>query len=395
MKLPRNEIGVTDLLSYGLCPARMKFGMRRHTGKESPEGIIPEGAYGSAVHHMIEVYDQSLDEETAIAEAFKKYMHWLDPEDLDALRQDLETYKARDPIGVRTVLSEEEARVPLFEHPTEGQIFFRFRVDRLYQRLDNEGIFEHIDYKTSKWRRSEAQVHEDPQMWSYNWGIHELLPEVEHLRQFYDQLRFGVEETSKTDHQRAQIKEWLIVAATAVIEDEQHLPTFNDFCPWCSLKMDCPEISEGLTDYALARIAALAPRNPIIKKDGTPGKRLGPPELDPKRYGEYVEELPKVKQAIKVLEKFAEVVSDGLKQMPSDRRESFGYRTFNKNKSYIPPHRMRDLVDEIGWDDYSRIASVSYAAAERHFGKGAEELTVIDRYLETVTGAVELLEVKS
>lgn len=394
MKLPRNEIGVTDLLGYALCPSRMQFGMRRHEGKESPEGIIPEGAYGSAVHHMVEVYDKTLDEDTAVREAFTKHIHWLDVEDLDALRDDLETYKQRDPVGVRTVLSEEEARVPLFEHPTEGLIYFRFRVDRLYQRLDNEGIFEHIDYKTSKWRKTEGQVHEDPQLWSYNWGLHELLPEIEHLRQFYDQMRFGVEETSKTDYQRGQIKEWLIVAATAVIEDHEHLPTFNDFCAWCPLKMDCPEIREGLTDFALARIAVLAPRNPKLKKDGTPGKLLGPPELDPERFTEYVEVLPKVKQAIKALDKFQETVGAALKTMPSDRREALGYRTFTKSSSYIPPHRMRELAEEIGWDNFAQIANLSRAAAERHFGKNAEELNVIDHYIEKIAGAVELSEIK-
>src|SRR3954469_25000723 len=203
MKLPGNAIGPTDIQQYRDCPRRFEFGMQRHTDAgEHPEAQSSSTAYGSAVHEAIAFAEaEAALDDPAIQRAFDLYAKWLEPEDLERLRRDLATYRERDYAGARTVAVEEELRVPLFEHDGET-IYLRTRIDRLYQRLDNPAVFIHVDYKSSRWPRSQQEVHEDRQLWLTNYIVHEVWPECETLVQAYDQLNFGVITTRKTDEQR-------------------------------------------------------------------------------------------------------------------------------------------------------------------------------------------------
>jgi hypothetical protein len=383
VKLPNNEVGISDILQWRDCAARMEFGMRRHTQGDPPESWSPANAYGSAVHDAIEQLEDGATEDEAVQYAFGRYSKWLEPGDVSLLYDDLRLYVERDEIGVRTIVAEQDHRFPLFEYKGET-IFFRFRLDRLYQRLDDERMFIGIDYKTSKWAKSQAEVDEDLQMWAYNVGIFEFLadvyPEIEdpQLVQVYDQLRYGRLTTHKTAEQREEMRRWLIAAVTAILEDEDMAPSFNNWCPWCPLKMDCPVVQHELTDFALARIATLAPREPILKADNTPGKRLGPPKLDPERFGEYVELLPDVKRARQVLEAFEEAVKDTMRELPSDRLEVLkspeapkGYRKAERSRKTFHPTTLEALHDELGPEIWY-LLSLSQASLERFYGKGDE-----------------------
>jgi hypothetical protein len=381
MKFPDNSIGISDLVGYLECPQRAELGMRRHTGKAAPESWSPANAYGSAIHLGIHVLDETGDVEQAVTTAFREFKQWLDPDGLQLLRDDLDTYLLREPLGYRTVFSEGEIKVPLFVHPTAGQIYFRARIDRLYVREDDDTSFLIVDYKSSRWPKSEDEVMTDPQGWAYQWGVREYMPEIETLNHRYDQLRFGMIETSKNEEQLARMKKWLIEAATAALEDDEMAPSFNDWCGYCPLRMDCSEIREGLTDFALARIAVLAPREPKLKQDGTPGKRLGPPQLDEERFAEYTAVLPKVDKAKTTLEAFSNTVKATLKEMDLDHRTELGYRLREKKNRGLSANGLRAIHEALG-DDFFQIADLSRAAAERFYGKGAEELTIIDGYLE-------------
>lgn len=383
MKFPNNEIGISDILQWRDCPARMEWGMRRHVQGAPPESWSPENAYGSAVHDAIEALEQGATEDEAVQVAFDRYAKWLAPEDLTLLLDDLKKYVERDELGVRTIVAEQDHRFLLFEH-NGVPIYFRFRLDRLYQRLDDEAQFIGVDYKTSKWAKSQKEVDEDLQMWAYNLGIYEFLadvyPEIEDPRlvQVYDQLRYGQLSTHKSAQQREQMRYWLIRAVTAILEDDDMLPSFNNWCPWCPLKMDCPVVQHELTDFALARIATLAPREPIAKKDGSPGKRLGPPKLDPDRFGEYVELLPDVKRAKQVLEAFEETVKDTMRELPEgdlSRLQSpeapSGYRKGYRGRRVFPASALEAVHGQVGAEAW-HLFSLSQAALERFYGKDDE-----------------------
>lgn len=365
MKLPDNAVGPTDIQQYRNCPRRFAFGMRRHTDAgEHPEAQSLNTAYGSAIHEAI-AYTEASDasDEAATQRAFNLYAKWLEPEDLDRLRTDLQTYRERDYIGVRTVAVEEELRMPLFEHNGET-IYLRTRIDRLYQRLDNPAVFVHVDYKSSRWPKTQAEVHQDIQLWITNLIVHDVYPECETLAQKYDQLNFGELPTRKNDAQRELIREWAIHQIKAVLADEELAPKRNEWCPYCPIMMSCPVVKEA-TEYATAEIAVLAPE----RKEG----RKTVVDLDPDMYDSYVEALEDVGLARKILERYDETVRATLLRMPTTRRERLGWELTGRSKTTWPAEALRAAHETLG-DEFYELATLSKTALERH---GSAEATAV------------------
>jgi hypothetical protein len=388
MKLPHHpqggvQVGVSDVLAWRDCAARAKLGRRRLEGNEAPESWSPQNAYGSAIHDCLSALDNDATPEQAAQAAFARFKQWLEPSDVTLLLEDMRKFQEREAVGVRTLLNEGEIAVPLFVHPVAGQVWFRSRIDRLYQSLDDPGLLFHTDYKSGKYAKSHEEVAEDIQLWAYNFNIFEwftdLYPEVENVRllQTYDQLRYGEVPTQKDAEQRAEIKRWLIVAITAMIEDEVEAPTFNQWCPWCPLKMDCPVVQFELTEWATIRIAALMPREPKTKKDGTPSKVLGPPQLDSDRIVEYVKLLPEVHRAAQVLTSFDEIVRDTLKQMPDSELQTLGKAKAERSRRAFTTEAKRKVVDEVGLTIALMIFDLSLASVDRFFGPKSDEAVKI------------------
>lgn len=386
MQLPDNAVGPTDVREYRDCARRFEFGMRRHTDAgASPEATSPSNAYGSAVHDALAFMEENeATDEQAIQHAFDKWAKWLEPEDLERLNADLATYHEREPTGVRCVAVEREVRIPLFEHEGET-IYLRGKLDRVYQRLDNEEVFVHVDYKSSRWPKTEAEIHEDIQLWTYNLLIHEEWPECSTLVQLYDQLSHGVLPTRKTDEQRDEIKRWLIHQITAILNDTELKPTLNDWCAWCPLMIDCPVVSD-LTDYATARIAALAPQEKVGRKMQV--------NLDPQHFEVYVAELDRVGQAQKVLKRFDESVKGALKQLPTSRRLELGYEVRERGSDVWTPEALRAAHDVLG-DRFYEVAGLSKTSLERALGKEDERLATVTGMASRVTGTTMIQKVKS
>lgn len=334
MILPDDSIGITDIRSWRECGRRMHFGMRRHTEEgEHPEAKSPSTAYGSAFHDAVDYqarHDSSLEDACQVA--FDLHGQWLDPAHLERMKVDLETYLERDHVGVRTVGVEVEVKIPLLIH-NGRQIYFRGKIDRLYQSLVDPRLFIHVDYKTSAHPRSAADVHEDIQMWAYNWAIHEVYPECERLVQEYDQLSFGVLTTGKNDEQRDQIRDWIIAEATAILNDEDYgedgllQPKINDWCGYCALAESCTVVAQA-TDFAKARIDALTP----TRKEG----RKEVIDLEIERVDEYVAQLEEVRLSLKILGRFEDGVKAMLKDMPEARRTDYGYKVQSRNVDVMP-----------------------------------------------------------
>jgi PD-(D/E)XK nuclease superfamily protein len=367
VELPDRAIGPTDIQAYRECPRRMRFGMRRHTDAgEHPEAQGPATAYGSAVHEAIAHAErEDATDEQAIQRAFDSFSKWLEPDDLQRLRTDLQTYRQRDYLGVRTVAVEEELRTPLFEH--NGQtIYLRTRIDRLYQRLDNPHVFVHVDYKSSRWPVSEREVHKDPQLWITNLIVHEVYPECETLVQAYDQLNYGVTTTRKNDEQRALIRDYAIHQVTTILDDTEHKPAKNRWCPWCPILESCPIVPE-FSHYALAEIAALAPAEKRGRKTVL--------NLDPELFEVYVEQLTDVELALKVLRRFDDTVRGAIREMPSTERQWHGFELKTRSKTTWPPEALRAAHEVLG-DDFYEVIGLTKTAVER-LGDGRSQ-TVLD-----------------
>jgi thiol-disulfide isomerase/thioredoxin len=350
MQLPNDEIGISDIMAHRECPRRMSFSMKRHTTEGEPPEAAREHAYGSCIHDVFQaIEEKGLSDELAIAAAFDKWSWALEPDDLEQLKKDVETYRERDFVGVRTLAVEQEFRVPLLEH--EGRtIYFRFRLDRLYQRLDNASVFLHVDYKSSKWRKTEAEVHKDPQMWSYNFGIHSFFPECETLIQHYDQLRYGSITTRKSDEERARIAEWLreqvrvILADDSIQPDGLLEPKFNQWCPYCPIIGSCSVI-DHLSDFARSEIAALSPSKEVADTVG----------LDATPFEQYIAKLDEVEDAEKVLKEYKERVRDIIKRLPTSERERMGFKLSGRNSDVFTPEAMRAMHELLGEEFYMLV----------------------------------------
>jgi hypothetical protein len=371
MLLPNDSIGISDILAWRECPRRMSFSMRRHTqAGEPPEAESASTAFGTAMHDVLEVIgnDDIFDDE-AVQVAFDRHARWLDPDDLPRLRENLTVYRQRDYLGVRTIAVEGEYRVPLFTADDGRLIYFRFKIDRLYQSIENPGQFISVDYKTSRWPKSEQEVHSDVQQWAYNFGVHEVFPECETLVQIYDQLRYGATPTRKSEQQRDQIKEWLIRHVRAIMRDEAVgddgllKPKLNDWCAWCPIAESCMVVRD-VTDFTAAKIAALAPQ--------TQQGRAWNVDLDPTRIDEYVAVLDEVAQAKKLLERYEESVRAVVKQMPQQKRESLGYRVIERRVDRFPPEALR-LAHETMGEAFYEAVGLSKAAIERYPDEAGRE----------------------
>lgn len=377
------QIGISDILAWRDCAARAKFGRRRLTGKEAPESWSPQNAYGSAIHHCIQRLDEGATPDEAAGEAFALFKQWLEPSDLSRLHEDMAKYLAREMLGVRTLLNEGEISFKLFMHPVLGQVWLRCRIDRLYQSLEDPTQLVHVDYKSSKWAKSEEEVGKDLQIWSYNSAIHhyieDLYPELENvsLQQYYDQLNFGMVPTRKGPEQRQEIDRWLIAAIEAMIDDEDELPTFNEWCPWCPLKMDCPVVQFELTEWAKTRIAALMPREPKKKKDGSDSKVLAAPKLDPARLAEYVELLPDVHRAAQVLTAFDDTLKKTLKELPLSDLYALGKTKSERTKRVFTVEAKREIIERVGLGTALMLFDISIAGIERFYGSKEEAAELI------------------
>lgn len=351
MKLPKDAIGISDILAHRDCPRRMSFSMKRHTEEGEPPEAAIEHAYGSCIHDVFEAIEKrGLSDDAAVQVAFDKWAWALRPEDLDTLKDDINTYRERDVIGVKTLATETEFRVPLMQR--QGQtIYFRFKLDRLYQSTANAAVFIHRDYKSSRWRKTEEEVHEDLQMWAYNWGVFEFFPECEELIQHYDQLRHGVVVTRKSAAQREQMAEWLRRQVTAILDDDDFgddgllLPKFNEWCPWCKIKESCPVV-EQLSDFALSRIDAIA--------KGIP--QAGSVAVDAAGIESYVERLQSVKTAEKVLKEFEEAVKRIMRELPLSERERLGFKLTDTRADVYDEEALRQVHHILG-DDFYQLVS--------------------------------------
>jgi len=329
--------------------------MQRWTEKgEAPEATNPNNAYGSAIHYAIAQTEEGATDSEAIDATVEKYGRWLEPEDIETLEGDLETFHERDYAGVRTVASEDNIKVPLFVH--EGvQIYYRFTLDRLYQRINSPAQFLHIDYKSSAHKKSDEEVHKDPQLWSYNWAIHEHWPECEDLQQFYDQLRFGSVPTRKNDLQRQKIKDWLIRQVKAILAAEDINPKFNEWCPWCPIMESCSE-PKRTAQFAQTRIEELAPA-------GSDVSSLAGQDMEM-----YLEDLYQFETVRKCIERYEKSVKGVLRELPHDRQRELGWGLFASSRDVWSSAGLRRVHEAVG-EDFYLLVKMTKTNIQRFFGK--------------------------
>lgn len=358
MDLPDDRIGISDILAWRDCPRRFSFSMRRWTeAGEPPEATNESNAYGTAIHMVFNLIEtEGLTDDQAMQRAFDEMGGHLWPHDLIRMKKDVDTYHEREMPGLVLVGSEVNAQVPLLEYGGKT-IYFRGQIDRLHYRREDSSRFVHRDFKSSRWPKTQAEVDEDLQMWSYNWLIHEFWPECDDLVQVYDQLLEGEHFTRKTAVARTQIKEWLVRQVTAILNDESWqpddllAPKFSQWCPYCPILSSCP-IPAQLSPFAAARITALSE------------VEAGKP-LDGSRIEEYVADLADAATARKALEKYESVVKDMLKELPPEEVERLGYKVTQRRNSTWDSEALEAIHTMLG-DEFFMLASLPKTRVEEY-----------------------------
>lgn len=354
-------VGISDLLAHRECPRRAAYGARRHQGDETqdhelgtPEAGMPATWYGSMLHEAIDAIEDGHTDEAAIELAWRRWGSRLEPTDLTLLHEDLAKFHERDFQGVRTVLAEGEIRVPLTTMPDGRPIYFRGRIDRLYELLAEPGHFIHEDYKSSKWQKNQDEVDADLQLWSYNFLVHEYYPECVELEQWLNQFRGGMVSTRKSEEQRAQIREWLEIEARAyfaehdLMDDGLPAPRFNQWCPWCPILESC-QIIPRLSDWALSRIALLRPED---AEEHEAVLQATPME-------EYIAQYDDVQTAIKTLERYQESVKQLVREAPEEERGRLGFRLTERRESVLTMQAREALYERLGHRRFLELVSMS------------------------------------
>jgi hypothetical protein len=376
MKLPNNEIGISDILDYRECPQRFALKMRRHSPLPERFQLYPNEkaeqhrtfatVYGTAVHDAIEIIErEQVSDDEAISRVWAEHGNYLEPDDIERMKADLAVYRTRTETGYKLVGTEIEFRVPLFVHEGE-QVYFRCRIDVMYQRIDNPGVFLMRDYKSGRMPKSEPDIHKDLQQWSYNWAAHEFMPEIETLVQIYDQLRFGAVPTRKSTQQREQIRNWIVKQVKAILEDELLKPKSNEWCHTCPIMPDC-RITHLAPEFWVNRLGALAPERKV-------GRKLVV-ELTDEHAGfeVYVDVYKRAKLAVKVIERYIEAVEAVLKAMPQERRDEFGFELAKERAvDTFDAEALRRVQDIVG-PDAVHLFRMSKKAVQDFFGEDSDE----------------------
>jgi len=397
------SIGISDIIQHRTCPQRFAYGMRRHVElpphiqitpnerDEPPESTNWTNVAGSAAHlaiHEVDVNAVSHDE--AISRAMREYGAWLTPEDVAQLREDLTIFETRRPHGVTLVCAEQDMRVPLFIDDGGHQVYFRFKVDVLSRLIASPDVFLHRDYKTSKWRKTDAEVHKDVQLWAYNWGLHEAFPEIRHLLQTYDQLRFGEVPTTKNEAQRAQIKDWLIEQVKFIQADTVYKPKRNEWCRYCPMVVTCRETYRA-TKAARAELAITAP----LTREGRKVKVALAVEGD-ELEALIRDELPTLIAVRKHIAHVEEELKRIIGTMPEQERARLGWKVTDRTTKTITTPGLRALHELIG-DAFYDLVSLSMTAVETEFGKPkrgeplSPELEAVRAWTVEATSGVNVL----
>lgn len=391
MKLPSDSIGISDILDYRECPQRFAFKMRRHTPlperfqffpgekAEPPEAMDENNAYGSCVHDAIAIVEkEAVSDDEAIRRVWPDYQHFLDPTDLELLKHDLELYHQRSHTGYRLIANEMDMKVPLFVYKGT-QIYFRFKVDALYQHIQNPGIWLLRDYKSTKWPKSEAEWRKDLQQWAYQWGVIEMYPEIVTLLQEVDQLKAGVVPLPmKPPDELKKIKAWLIQQVTAILDDETLKPYQNDWCAYCPIIMDC-RVTHLSTDYWKRRLAATAPEKKVGRKilvELTEGSE---------DFSLYTDMVVPMSKTHKMMERFMSTVKEAVKKMPSEERKRYADISTKKATKWNAS-ALKRIHERVGAEFY-HLVGLTKTAVEEMYEKDDPRRTDIEQEAEVVDGS--------
>lgn len=372
MLLPENSLGVSDALQFSRCPRLFHQNIRRFT--EGEDQIYISGdfsmplAYGQAMHEGAQAIVQNpeiyLDD--ALDLAWAAWSHALDPEHHAELKADLQTILDRtlEAPNLKLVAAEQDMKVPVYRGEADPErkmedeepvwYHYRFKIDALYEDLDEPGHFVIRDYKSYRMQRFQSEIDEDMQFTAYSYGVKRLMGDaVKRVTVWVDQPKHESGEvfTTRTEFEEMAFEEWMRSSIRAILdvpaERIANLPKLNDFCGWCPLLANCPILTEA-TDFALATVG------PVIEEyvEGVPP------------FEEYHEIYMRSKQALKLLDAFKDKYEEGIKSRTTgDREFVVGTRLYRQTKVAQKSYSVKDIAAIVGTERALEVAGTVSAKA--------------------------------
>lgn len=154
----------------------------------------------------------------------------------------------------------------------------------------------------------------------------------------------------------------------------------------------CPVIGK-LTDFSLARIAALQPDEAVLKQDRSLSKKVKAGTLDPARIDVYVTELEDAKRARQVLERFEGSVKDVLRDLPAERRGALGYELRGRTNSVFTAQAAAALHGSLG-DRFYEVVKITKTGLEHNIVEDPDLLSWAIDLAEKADGTPAVVQTK-
>lgn len=364
MKIPKNTVSPSQLRTYGSadirtddqeadrgCPRRWKA--RYVDGIKDTETSYAL-TYGSIFHRVMEnVVAAGSDPHTAVLDAIGSE---ASVEMVDELMADLETYLARpssDMDDMAVLGTELDLKVPLYDDPEYGTIYFRSIIDLVAIDPNDPGTIHVKDYKSNRSPIAASDLAGDAQMRAYAWIVKQLSERwtdspdprvIVHL----DLIKFRDYVYEYSDDELDAWHTWAVAIVRTILRDEKAEPVINSQCSSCIVRHDCPALLE------------------LPKTAKTLADRIRTPEgIDVEVLAEARRWRDEANAARLALEKAVKAWDMDFTKIVKDAGP-----TVLDGKVYAVEPNEKTVVDvfavaEVLGEDFPRVATVSKAAIER------------------------------
>lgn len=366
MKIPKNTLSPSQLRTYGSadvrtneqeedrgCPRRWKA---RYVDRVKDDEFSYPLIYGSLFHRVMEnVVAAGTDPHEAVLDAITGE---VTVEMVDELLVDIETYMARptsDTDDMAVLGTEVDLKVPLYEDPEHGTVYFRGIIDVIMMDPEDPGTLHVKDYKSNRSPISGSDMAGDTQMRAYTWMVKQVADRwtnvpnprvIAHM----DLVKFRNYEYEYTDDQIEAWHTWAVAMARTILADEEAKPVINSQCASCIVRYDCPALL-ALPDGV----------EPLVESV----RRITGGDMTTEALEEARRWRDSANQARLTLEKVVKAWDADFAQLVADSGpitlDGYNYVMEASEKTVVDVFAVARLLG----DDFPKVATVSKAAIER------------------------------
>lgn len=243
------RVSFSAIETFKQCPQKYKF---KYIDKiKAPKTI--EAIFGSLIHDVLKYFHSQRPLVPILEEVLNYYKDkWPSPENVNWRSQDEELSYFNQGVKIltdyyqknRSLDSKILALETRFELPLKKGLKEEYVLSGIIDRIDkiDEGIFEIIDYKTSKTIPSQKIVDTNLQLYCYYLGAIHRWPSLKNasikLSLYF--LKHGEKLSTFSDFKQIELTKEEILLSIEKIKKSNFQPTPSSLCDWCGYKTICP-----------------------------------------------------------------------------------------------------------------------------------------------------------